>query len=543
MAVELRVEQLREVAADGRSVVLSGGMIADGSGEPIRAQDVLLESGRIAALGPWGSFAGTDAIDVAVDGCIVAPGFVDVHSHADNAPLLDSDDTTKVMQGVTTEVVGNCGFSLAPVDRAHANVLGDLLYRIFPRMQVEWASVRELFRALDASGYVTNYVPLIGHNTLRVAVLGSGNRTADESELRQMQRLLEDSLSEGACGLSSGLIYPPGMFAERAELIGLAQVLGSDGIYATHMRDEAGGLCDSISEAVSVGENTGCRVQISHLKAAGRPNWGRVECALSLLRRARERGVDVAQDVYPYDAASTMLASCLPPWSLVGDDVSVLTRLRDPGVVERLRGEVEAGPTPAWENTVSGAGWEGILIASTADHRYEGLNLSQIGASLSLDPFDALVRVLREEKLRASMIIFDMSEADVETVMRDPATMIGSDGLPPGVGGKPHPRLYGTFPRVLQRYVRERGLLSLPVAIAKMTSVPARTFGLKGRGRVAEGDVADLVVFSAESIRDNATYADPVQGPTGVLAVLIAGRPVVVAGEWLGRRLGRRLTG
>lgn len=493
-------------------------------------------------MGPPGSLRSSEATQVRVDGYVVAPGFIDTHSHADNAPLLPRADTSKVMQGVTTEVVGNCGFSLGPVLPTHAQTVSNLLNRLFPPMAIEWVGAEELFRALDIAGYVTNYVPLIGHNTLRASVLGLRNGLPEEAEMTQMRRLIDDALSAGAFGLSSGLIYPPGMFAGKSELIGLAQLLGPDRIYATHMRDEGGRLCDSVMEAVAVGESAGCRVQISHLKAAGRDNWGRVGAAVSLLADARTRGVKVTQDVYPYDAASTMLAACLPPWCLVGDDATVMGRLSDPGVLRRLRSEIGSGPTPAWENIVSGAGWDGILIASTADHRYEGLTLWQAGRALQSGPFDALIRVLLEEQLRASMIIFDMSEEDVETVMHDPATMIGSDGLPPGVGGKPHPRLYGTFPRVLGRYVRDRNVLTLPQAIAKMTSLPARTFGLKGRGQIAEGYIGDLVVFSADEIQDEATYAEPVRSPTGILAVLMKGRPVVVAGEWMGRREGERLT-
>jgi dihydroorotase/N-acyl-D-amino-acid deacylase len=282
-------------------------------------------------------------------------------------------------------------------------------------------------------------------------------------------------------------------------------------------------------------------VQVSHLKAAGRPNWGGVPRALEQLEEARADGVVVTQDVYPYTASSTMLTACLPHWCQEGGDRAVLARLADPDTVRRLRTDIDAGSTPEWENHIAGADWDGILVSSTGSHRHEGSTLAEIAAELGGDPLDALVTVLSEERLRASMVVFTMCEDDVEAALADPHTMIGSDGLPPGVGGKPHPRLYGTFPRVLARYVRQRGTLDLATAVHKMTGLPADTFGLTGRGRIAPGQIADLVAFDPDTIADHCDYRDPVHPPTGLAWVMQGGEMVVQDGAWLGVRRGRRL--
>lgn len=533
LGVDLR--QAQEAAQSGRSICISGGMVADGSGDPLCAADVLVTDGVVAEIASSGRLLPHSALVLDARGQVVCPGFIDVHSHADNAPLLAVDDLSKIQQGVTTEVVGNCGFSLAPVGAGRGEQLAGLLGRIFPAVDLAWSSFSELFVLTDARGYVTNYAPMVGHNTLRIAAMGMVSRAPDAGELRQMTADLETALAEGLFGLSTGLGYPPGMFSPREELIALARALPTGRVYATHMRDEGSQLLNSIAETVAVAEEAHCQVQVSHLKSGGRANWGRVGEALKALDDARSRGLAVGQDVYPYEAVSTMLTACLPSWFEEGDNETVLSRLRNPGALARARAEVRDG-------AVYRAGRDGVLIASTGSHRYEGSTLVEIADQLGLDPFDALVRVLQEERLRATMVVVSMDKADVDSVIRHPATVVGSDGLPPGLGGRPHPRQYGTFPRVLQRYVRERKILGLAEAVAKMTALPADTFGLKGRGRVIKGAIADLVVFSPPHVNEVGTYSDPARAPEGISAVLMAGRPVVYSGQWLGTRRGRRLT-
>jgi N-acyl-D-amino-acid deacylase len=526
---------------DGYTVI-SGAEVADGDGGPLRRADILLAGGRIVDVGSPGRYAATDGVLIDAGGLVIAPGFVDVHSHADNAPLLDADDTTKIVQGVTTEVVGNCGFSLAPVAAPHEETLAAFSSRIFPPLSWGWHGFADFLQRADAAGYVTNYAPLVGHGTLRLAVLGVADRAADTRELARMGRLLDEAVEAGVFGMSSGLIYPPGLFTGTDELVELARRLPDGLVYATHMRNEGAHLLASIDEAIEIGERAGVRVEVSHLKASGRANWGLVDGALDRLDRARSDGVAVTQDVYPYDRSSTMLTTCLPPWFQEGGNAVVLARLNDPAALARARAAVE-GPRPidGWEGQVRTAGYAGILISSTGSHEFEGKTLVELAGELGGEPFDALVHVLRAEQLRVSMVIESMNESDVDTVLAHPSTMVGSDGLPPGVGGKPHPRLYGTFPRVLGRYVRDRRVLGLPEAIARMTALPARTFGLTDRGRVAPGLVADLVAFDPATIADVGDYRDPVHPPVGISWVMQAGRIAVRDGHWLGTRLGVRL--
>jgi N-acyl-D-amino-acid deacylase len=357
-----------------------------------------------------------------------------------------------------------------------------------------------------------------------------------------MVELGSAAVEAGAFGMSTGLIYPPGLFSDTDEIVEVMQGLPEGAIYATHMRGEGAHLRRSIAEALEVGRRSGAPVQISHLKSAGRQNWGGVAGALELIEDARADGVRVTQDVYPYTASSTMLTACLPPWCQEGGNPAVLERLADTEQLRRLRDEIEGGPSEEWENHVAGAGWDGILVSSTGSHSYEGQTLAELAEELGGSPFEALVTVLTQEQLRASMVVFSMCEDDLELALRDPFTMIGSDGLPPGVGGKPHPRLFGTFPRVLARYVRERATLDLATAVQKMTGLPADTFGLHDRGYVAPGRVADLVAFTGATVADHGDYRDPVHPPTGLAWVMQAGAVVVDNGRWLGLRRGRRLT-
>ncbi|HTU31622.1 MAG TPA: D-aminoacylase [Solirubrobacteraceae bacterium] len=519
--------------SDPEALLIRGAQIADGTGRPLQAGDVLLERGMIAAVAADGALPSDGRQVLDATGQVLAPGFIDVHSHADNAPLLADDDTSKVLQGVTTEVVGNCGFSLAPVAAARRDELGRLLERLFPPVEFGWTTGAELFEALDRRGAVTNWAPLVGHNTLRVAAAGTHDRPLSEDEWRLAERLLDEALGAGAFGLSSGLIYPPGVFAATEELVGLARRMPAGRVYATHMRNEGPRLLESIEEAIEIGERAGCRIQISHLKAVGRASWGRVGAALQRLDSARAAGLSAGQDAYPYEATSTMLTTVLPAWFQDGGPDAMLGRLDDPRALARAREELAAD-----EDVV----WGAITISSTASHAHEGTSLPELAEQIDADPFDAFVHVLREERLRVSMVRFAMNEADVETVLAHPQTMIGSDGLPPGVGGRPHPRLFGTFPRVLGRYVRERGLLSLPEAIARMTSLPADGFGLLGRGRIAPGNVADLVLFDPGAVAEGGDYADPIHPPAGVGTVIQSGHLVVRDGRWQGVRRGRRLS-
>ncbi len=522
-----------------RSLLLRGGLVVDGTGAPGCRADVLVEGGRIKLVAE--AIPGRDADElVDVGGLVVAPGFIDVHSHADNAPLLQDLDMSKLSQGVTTEVVGNCGFSLAPCSEAHRDDLASLTGRIFPTLAFDWEATSSFFARTDGAGYVVNAAPLVGHGALRVAAMGLENRPPTPAELAHMRSGLSEALAAGVFGMSSGLIYPPGTYSATEELVALAGDLPNGRVYATHVRGEGRRLLASVDEAITIAEASGCRLQISHLKAVGADQWGSVPSAIERLDAAYERGVVVHHDVYPYEAASTMLTACLPPWFQEGGEEAMLRRLDDDQALAKATREL-AVDDGSWENWVAACGWSRVVIASTATHRHEGMDLERVAAERGCSPFQALVDVLREERLQAAMVVFAMSEADVRVALAHPRAMVGSDGLPPGRGGKPHPRAWGTFPRVLARYVREESLLTLPEAIRKMTSLPAQAFSIPDRGVVASGRVADLVVFDALSVADRATYAQPQLPAAGVEMVVLGGTIAVAGGRATGVRAGHRL--
>ncbi|WP_211229489.1 N-acyl-D-amino-acid deacylase family protein [Nakamurella lactea] len=514
--------------------------VADGSGGPLRRCDVLIGGEQISAVVPAGDLTTAGATAVDCTGLVLSPGFVDVHSHADNAPLLDEPDLSKILQGVTTEVVGNCGFSLAPRGPVDAG-LDALLSRIFPPLDASWRSVADLYRVLDERGYITNMAPLVGHHALRILAMGMVDAAPNERELRAMADGLSEAMQAGAFGLSTGLIYPPGMFSRTEELSELAGCLPEHGIYVSHIRGEGNNLMDSIREAIRIGRDSGRRVQVSHLKAAGQPYHGTVAPALAELDAARSDGVDINHDVYPYTASSTMMTALLPPWFQEGGDRAVLARLADPADRERAGEQIANGPLGTWENMAWAGGWSNIVVASTGSGQDVGRSVADIADDWSCGPFDAVVRMLTRERLRVSMVVHQMDEADLQTAMRHPRTMIGSDGLPPGTGGKPHPRTSGTFPRILARYVRDEGVLTLPEAVRRMTSLPAETFRLPRRGRVEPGYCADLVLFDAAAVLDRADYVNPMVPPAGISAVYQGGKMAVRDGQFLGGRPGRRL--
>jgi len=524
-----------------RDLLIRGGTVADGGGGDPGPADVLVRAGRIAAVEAAGAIPPSDREIIDATGLVVAPGFIDVHSHADNAPLLAEDDTAKILQGITTEVVGNCGFSLAPTGAESLASLTSFARRIFPAIDFTWASWSDFVDHTDSRGYVTNYAPLVGHGTLRIAVLGMADATPDADELAAMGRLLDDALENGAFGMSSGLVYPPAVYSGTEEIVELARHLGASGLYATHMRGEGDSLLSSIAETVRIGTEGGCRAHISHLKWTGKHNWGHMSTALSAIHDAADAGLSITKDVYPYTAGSTMLTALLPPPFLADGDEGVLARLESPEQLRQLATIMETG-LPGWDSHQRAAGWDGILVSTTGSHRYEGATIAELARTLDLPPLDVLVRILREERLQASMVLFAMCEDDVRTALADADTMIGTDGLPPGSGGKPHPRVFGTFPRVLGEYVRNHETLPLGEAVRRMTSLPARVFRIPERGFVRPGFVADLVAFDPQTVDHPCDYRDPVHPPTGIAWVIQGGRPVVDRTYYLGPRRGRRLT-
>lgn len=525
---------------------IEGATVVDGTGAPGFRADVGIADEGIAAVGDLSREPAGTTLRAA--GLTLAPGFIDMHSHSDWRLWANRRAESKVRQGVTTEVVGNCGFSPAPVNPSFREELRGFAPFLPGGVDFSWRSVQEYLKRFDSGGCALNLIQLVGQGTLRVAAMGFARRKPDAVEMTHLKRLVAESLEGGAWGLSTGLIYPPGCYAGTEEIVELARVAGRHrGFYASHIRGEGANLLESVSEAITIGREGELPVQVSHLKAAGRPHWGKVKDALALIDAARAEGLEVTADVYPYTASSTMLRALLPGWALEGGAEAMLARLRDPGARARIRGEIEGG-RQGEEDLVANAGWDGIMIAYAPSRRAaEGRRLPEIAREAGVAPAEAAMDLILAERGKASMILFQLDEADLRMALGHPRVMIGSDGsalAPYGeLGqGKPHPRSYGTFPRVLARYWRDERLLSLEQAVHKMTGLPARKLGLKDRGVVRAGAKADLVVFNGKTVADLATYENPHRYPAGIEYVFVNGRLVIKGGEHTGSFPGRVLT-
>ena len=525
---------------------IEGASVVDGTGAPGFRADVGIRDELIAAVGDLSREAAGQTLRA--HGLTLAPGFIDMHSHSDWRLWANRRAESKIRQGVTTEVVGNCGFSPAPVNPAYREELRGFALYLPAGMDLSWTSVEEYLRRFERDGCAVNVIQLVGHGTLRIGAMGFGRRAPTEGELETMKGLLAESLEGGAWGLSTGLIYAPGSFAETTEIVELARVAGRHrGFYASHIRGEGATLLDAIAEAIQVGREGELPVEVSHLKAAGRLHWGKVADAIALIDAARAEGLDVTADVYPYTASSTALRTLLPDWALEGGIDAMLARLAEPETRARIKAEMEGG-RGSREDFVTNVGWDSIMIAYAPSRReVEGKRLSEIAQAWSVPPAEAALEVIQSERGKAYMILFQLDEADLRRVLSHPHVMIGSDGsalAPYGeLGqGKPHPRSYGTFPRVLARYSREERLLSLERAVWKMTGLPAGKLGLRDRGVIRVGAKADLVAFNYRTVSDEASYEAPHKYPRGIEHVLVNGRIVIRDGEHTGSLPGKVLT-
>jgi len=524
-------------------LVIKNGLIIDGTGNPWFKNDIAVKDGKIVKIG---SFRGRGEIEIDVKGMVVSPGFIDIHNHSDLTILAYPNAESYVMQGVTTAVVGNCGLSMAPLNPNNLELLKRYLSPFLAREYDygwDWRTLGEFYNKVEKQGIAINLVPLVGHGTIRIAVKGFDPSEPTKEELEEMKRLLRESLEEGAFGMSTGLIYPPGSYAKTEEIIELAKVVREyGGIYTTHIRNEGKYLIEAVEEAIRIGEEAGIPVEISHHKASGKSNWGKVNAALRLMERARERGVEVNCDVYPYTAGSTTITALLPTWVLEGGVDKMLERLKDPEIRKKIKEEIEEDKIKG-ENFLKAAGWSGVLISQCSIKKYEGKTLEEIlkEKGMAHNPYDGFFDWLLEIKGEAAMVVFVMDEADVRTVMSSSLSSIASDAwaTSPTAGGKPHPRTYGTFPKVLGKYVREEGLLRLEEAIRKMTSLPATKVRLNNRGLIKEGFWADLVIFNPSKVIDKATYQDPHQYPEGIEYVIVNGQIVVEKGKLTGKKPGK----
>ncbi len=531
----------RLLADPGFDLVIRGGSILDGTGSPPWRGDVGIVGDTIAALGRIAPEQARRLLDAR--GLVVCPGFIDIHSHSDDSIVRYPRAESRALQGVTTELTGNCGYSAAPLGGVNESFRRQAFRESFG-LDAGWSDVASYVRTLEELGVSVNQALLLGQGSLRENVIGGEDRALDRDEMAALLRSVEVGMDEGAFGLSTGLEYEPGIFTPTSEIVDMVRVVARrGGLYASHIRNEVTTVLGAVAEAIEIGRRAEARVQISHLKAVGSHNWDKQEPALGLIESAGRQGVELLADAYPYTAYSTTLTVLTPAWARDGGQTALVERLRDGVQRDRIRREVA-------ETVLEDPGAFDLIVissvASPANRPLVGNNLEQIAERWSVEPIDALLRILLEENGNVSYVGHGMSEANVETVLAHPMVMIGSDGSSmapegPAAETQPHPRSYGTYPRVLGHYCRERRLFDLATAIRKMTSMPADQIGLGDRGRIAKGKKADLVVFDAKRIRDLGTFQEPHRYPAGIHHVLVNGVPVVERRKHTGARPGRVL--
>lgn len=525
-------------------LVIKGGYVVDGSGNPWYKADIGIKDGRIKYIGSLKNELGD--ICIQARGMVVSPGFIDLHNHSDLNILARPFCESNIMQGITTVVGGNCAWSMGPINQKYLN---DLREYFAPFLLDgfdygwDWKTLEEYYQKVQKNQIAINLASLVGHGTLRIAVKGFSQEPLSFNEMNQMKELLYQSLLGGAFGLSSGLAYPPGSFADPEELIELGKVLKEyGGIYASHIRNEGSNLIESVQEAIEVGKTNNIPIQISHHKAKGKSNWGKVHYTLRMLENERKKGLQIGCDVYPYTAGSTTITSILPAWVFEGGIKAMLQRLQNKEQREIMKRDfIEDNIKEG--NDIKDAGFEGIFIASCENKNYEGKSLMQIieAKGEKEEAFEALFDLLLELKGKATVNKFTTDEQDMQLVLTHSLSAIVTDSWAtnPDAQEKPHPRTYGTFPRVLGKYVREIKILRLEDAVRKMSYYPASIIGLKERGLLIPGYWADIVVFNPDTIIDQATYEDPNQYPEGIEYVIVNGKIAVNKGKLSPRGYGK----
>jgi N-acyl-D-amino-acid deacylase len=521
-------------------ILIENGQILDGTGSPWFQGDMGLQDGKIVKIGTLKKEQAKERLNV--QGLTVSPGFIDIHTHADALPFLSPREEGRILQGITTDVIGNCGVSLAPVAQKTFQLLKKYTgpFCMEAPLPWDWQTVGDFLKRIEEKKSITNVGTFVGHGAIRIAVMGVDDRHPTGAELGKMKELVAQALDEGAVGLSSGLIYPPGVYSDAAEMIELCKVVAEKGgFYITHMRNEYDLVVEAVKETIEVAEKSGVPTIVAHHKTAGKKNWGRSRQTLTLIEGARGRGIDIICEAYPYTMSSTFLHALLPPWVQEGGVEKLLGRLRIPENRRRIKEEFTKG-IPGWANLYDASGWDGIIISSCRKNKdWEGKKIQEIAAAEKTDPAEMAFDILLAEDGDVLMILLGMAEEDVTNILKHPLAMVGSDSLP-GVG-KPHPRFFGAFPRILRKYVREDKSLSLPEAIRKMTSMPAQRLGFQDRGLIREGMGADITIFDPATIEDKATVANPRQNPVGIHYVLVNGQIVVRDGRFNGTLAGKVL--
>lgn len=528
------------------NILIKNGSIFDGTGTQSFKADIGIHKGRIEKIG---KISGSADTTIEASELSISPGFIDLHNHADHAILAFPNAECYIMQGVTTSLVGNCGLSMAPINVDHLDLMKRYLapfLRTDFDYQWDWRTTKEYSDKIRENGIALNLAFLVGQGTLRIAVKGFEMSIASEEEMKKMKNILRKELEEGAFGLSTGLVYPPGSYSTTKELIDLVTILRDyEALYTSHLRNESDQLIESVEEAIKIGEVNDISVEISHHKAIGKSNWGKVNTTLKMLEDAQKGGVNINCDVYPYIAAMTTVSSLLPNWALEGGIEKMLTRLKNNQSRVDMEKDITEGLMKG-ENWIKSIGWENIVVSECPlDRDSEGKSLETVFRERHQfdKPFESFFDWLLDIRGEATMIFFCMDEEDVRAIIANPISMIISDSwvIAPRGRGMPHPRAYGTFPRILGKYVREEKVLTLEEAIKKMTSLPAKKIGLRDRGILKEGYWADIVIFDSDKIKDRATFQNPHQYPKGIEYVIVNGQLVVSNGSITGIKPGKIL--
>ncbi len=514
-------------------LLIRNGILIDGSGQRAEAADLGIEEGLVVARGKLDEAPAGRIIDAA--GMIVCPGFIDMHSHSDIALLVSPGHEPKIMQGVTTEVFSSCGLGFAPVTHQALQTQRELIMSLFgdeSGLDWNWHSVAEYLRKFHGRTSV-NIVYQVPHGALRLCVMDMKSGPASDEELESMKRLLRESLDAGAFGMSSGLVYAPMCYSDLRESVELCKVVAEyDGIYSIHVRDYQDRMLESVDESLEIARRSGVSLQESHYLCSGSMNWGKSALLLERLSRARDEGLNVHCDSYPYTAGSTCLHSYLPRWASQGGRAATLARLANKEMRANIVLDIGRDPTD-WSRA------ELCYVASGGNKSLEGRNIGEVAKERKQAAAEFICDLLLEEELEVVFVYHDGNESDVQAIMSYPFHMAGSDGV--HVKGRPHPRLYGTFPRYLGKYARELKILDWETAIRKMTGLPAEKLGLKDRGVLAVGKAADVVIFDPNTVRDLATYSDPCRYPEGIPFVVVNGAIVKDSGQHTQERAGRVL--
>ncbi len=532
-------------------IVIKNGSVLDGTGNPWFRADVGIRGEKIVSVGRIEASQASSVIDA--QGLTVCPGFIDVHAHSGPIFTLNAEEQCRylegrIRQGITTEIIGNCGKSLGPLNPENVHLVKGTFWQSPEGARWDWSTLGEYLKVLETQGVALNVGTLAGHGTIRIAVMGMSDAIPTGDQLAKMKRLVQEALGDGAFGLSCGLIYPPGMYTTTHELMELARVASSKGrIFTSHIRGSSETLVPAVKEIIKIGEETGVSVQHSHHEAVGKDHWWKIEETLKLEESARERGVSIAYDVFPYVAANTSMTAIFPPWSLEGGIQKLLERLGAPETRRRIELDIEES-IPGWppwipgcwaHNIVEAVGWDNIRVyhvGSEQHERFVGKSMKEVSAIVGKKPFDAVADLMLEANGVASCYVFGVS-GDLSTdgpnreLIKHPLGAISTDASDFGKG-TPHPAAYGTYPRVIGVHARDEKIIPVQEAVRKMTSWPAQIMGIKDRGWIREGMFADIVLFDLARIKDNATYSEPRRFPDGVELVLINGKITIERGEY-----------